>query len=440
MRGYAAAFFTMWLKAAIEILLFFPILFLVHNWIISTETFIWIALLLVFYSLGYLASAWLYLNKWYSLLGVGLSCSCLIVYGGLGLTLSGIFTGLLGFYLFFRGTFIATRAWNNVFPTPIYWLGLGSYFLVSVYYRLQPETRVHLPLLFWLGLISVAITLLVISQERIIQESLPEKNGRHLVNKKQLWHGRIISIAVLCIITIVATVKQLAEGLTYLNHIFWQGVLYIARKISQLFSSPPQEPQPEQTPPPAQLPPAESAEPSAFWMWVEKILYIVVIAVVCVVALYLIYILGKRLIRLGRLLYNWLNRRLNQDGIEQETGYEDESTSLTSWGDLIKSYGSKASNWLERMRKREVKWSDLTTNAEKARYLYRLFVMKSLSKSTKIDSHLTAQEMILTIQQRMPELSDSSEQLASLYNQARYSDHPIQDEDITKLKNSLKSN
>jgi hypothetical protein len=439
MRAQATSFLTMWLKAAVEILLFFPLIFLFHSWLISTDIIVWLASLIGFYSLGYLASAWLHLNKWYSLLGVGLSCSCIIVYGGFGLTLSGIITGLLGFYLFFRGTFITTRAWSIVFPTAFYWLGLGSYFLVSLYFRLNPETRVHLPLLFWLGLISVAITLLVTSQERIIQESLPEKNGRHLVNRKQLWHSRILSIAVLCVITAAATLKQLAEGLAWLNHIFWQGVIYIARKISELFNSPPQEQLPEQTPAPVQLPPAEATEPSAFWVWLEKILYILIIAVVCLAALYLLYIIGKRLIRLGKLLYKWLKRRLDQGEIDQKSGYEDESTSLTSWGDLIKSYSSKASDWLDRLRKREVKWSDLATNAEKARYLYRLFVMKSLSKSNKLDTHLTAQEMILSIQKRTPELSHPSEQLATLYNQARYSDHPIQDEDITKLKKSLKS-
>jgi hypothetical protein len=438
MRTQAASFLTMWLKAALEILLFFPLIFLFHRFLITTDIIIWLASLIGFYSLGYLASAGLHLSKWYSLLAVGLSCSCILVYGGFGITLSGIITGLIGFYLFFRGTFIASRPWYSVLPTQFYWFGLASYFLVSLYFRLIPETRGYLPLLFWLGLLSVAITLLVTSQERIIQESLPEKNGRHLVNKKQIWHSRILSIAVLCVITVAAMIKQLVEALAWINHIFWQGVFYIVRIINQLFSSPPLEPRPEQTPP-AQLPPAEATNPSAFWLWFEKIVNVLLIVCLCLAALYLIFYIGKKLIRLGKHLYNWLKRRLDQGEVDQRAGFEDESTSLTSWGDLFKSYSSKASDWLERLRKREVKWSELTTNAEKARYLYRLFVMKSLSKSTKVDSHLTAQELILSIQRRMPELSDSSEQLASLYNQARYSDHPIQDEDITKLKKSLKS-
>jgi hypothetical protein len=119
-------------------------------------------------------------------------------------------------------------------------------------------------------------------------------------------------------------------------------------------------------------------------------------------------------------------------------GFEDQSTRLTTWGELIKSYSTKASEWLDQLRKREVKWADLKTNAERARYLYRLFVMKGFSKGYPIDTHLTARELILSIQQCMPELSHPSEKLTSLYNQARYSDHPIRDEDIEMLSKALK--
>src|SRR5665647_833871 len=159
MRALTTSFLTMWLKAALELLLFFPLFLLLHRWLISMDIIVWFVLLIGFYSLGYIASTWLHLNKWYSLLIVGLGFSSILVYAGLGLTLSGIATGVLGFYLFFRGTFIANRAWNTVFPTMFYWMGLLSYFLVSVLLHLNPETRGQFPILFWLGLLSVAITL-----------------------------------------------------------------------------------------------------------------------------------------------------------------------------------------------------------------------------------------------------------------------------------------
>ncbi|MEX2462494.1 MAG: hypothetical protein WD469_14545 [Paenibacillaceae bacterium] len=100
----------------------------------------------------------------------------------------------------------------------------------------------------------------------------------------------------------------------------------------------------------------------------EQVIEYLVIIVLSAAALYLIYIIGKKLIRLGMLWYNWLKRRLDQGEVNQIT------------------------DWLEQLSKREVKWSDLTINAERARYLYRLFVMKSLNKDNKLDSHLTAQE------------------------------------------------
>jgi hypothetical protein len=438
MQAHAASFLKMWLKAAVELILAFPLVFLLHYWVISINMPTWIALLIGFYSLGYLASAWLHLNKWYSLLFIGLCCSGIVTYGAFGLSLSGIVTGIFGFYLFFRGTFIAKRAWLTVFQIQYYWLGLAIYFVVAVFFKLKPDMNEYLPLLFWFGLISVAVTLLVSSQERIIQESLPERDGRHLVNNKQLWHSRFLSIAILLIITLAAGLRQIADGLSWLNHMFWKFVLYVAQKLSELFTSKPVEETPPtvEPQPPMVLPPAK--EPSTVIVWLEKIVYVVFIVVICAVLLFLLYLLGKWLIRFSKRLYNWLTGRLDQNEGNQAAGFEDESTRLTTMGDLIKSYSTKVIDWLEQLRKREVKWSDLTTNAERVRYLYRLFVTKSLSKGNKVDLHLTAQEMISTIQHRLPELSHDSEKLASLYNQARYSDHPVGDEDIKRLSKDLK--
>jgi hypothetical protein len=294
-----------------------------------------------------------------------------------------------------------------------------------------------LPALFWLGIGSVALTLIMASQERIIQESIPEKDGRHSVNNKQLWQNRFLSIALLLIIAFVAAFKQLIDGLTWLNSWFWRIVLFIAVKLSELLSSKQtaEIPPAKQQPPPLSLP---AGKPSAFLVWIEKMVYVLIVAVVIIAVLYLGFLLCKRLIRYYRILYNWLKSRLEQSGVDHMAGFEDQSTRLTTWGELIKSYSTKASEWLDQLRKREVKWSDLKTNAERTRYLYRLFVMKGLSKGNPLDTHLTAREMILSIQQRIPELSHPSEKLTSLYNQARYSDHPIRDEDIEKLSKALK--
>jgi hypothetical protein len=172
------------------------------------------------------------LDKWYTLLGAGLFCSFVVVYGGFGLSFSGIVTGLLGFYLFLRGTFMAKRDWKTVFPIHLYWMGLLLYFIVSVFIRLFLDMRGYLPALFWLGIGSVALTLLMASQERIIQESMPEKDGRHLVNNTQLWHIRFLSIAMLLFIALAAEFKQLIVGLTWLNSWFWRIVLLSAEKLS----------------------------------------------------------------------------------------------------------------------------------------------------------------------------------------------------------------
>jgi hypothetical protein len=432
MKAQTASFLKMWLKAAVELILAFPLVFVLYHWVISLNMLAWIAGLIGFYSLGYLACAWLHLNRWYSLLLVGLCCSGVMVYGVFGLTISGVVTGLFGLYLFFRGTFIAKQNWLDVFQIQIYWLGLAIYFVVAVIFRFLPAMRMYLPLLFWLGLISIAITLLITSQERIIQESLLEREGRHLVSNKQLWHSRILSIGILLIITFAAGLRQIADGLFWLMKF----IFFIAEKIMKLTALKTVEAPSEEPHAPMKL--INPKDPNAFIVWLEKILYVLFIVIASAAALYLIYILAKQLVRLIRRLYNWLNGRINENEGKQTIRFEDETSRLATAGGLIKNYSMKVADWLEQLRKREVKWTDLTTNADRIRYLYRIFVMKSLSKGNKVILHLTAQEMISTIKEKLPELSHDHEKLASLYNQARYSDHPIRDEELIKLSKTLK--
>jgi hypothetical protein len=432
----AHSFATLLLQALVELTIFFPLILFLNFRFISISIVAWIAVLAGFYALGYLACIGLRLDKWYSLVATGLCCSCVIGYGGFGFSYTGIVTGVLGFYLLIRGTFITKRGWKNVFPIHFYWIGLIMYFVVSVLFRLNPETRVFLPALFWLGFISVALTLIMTSQERIIQESLPEKNGRHLVNPIQLRNNRLLSIAILTIIFMVAAIKQLVEGFLWLNKWFWNSLIYIVQMLSKLTSSQQKEAPPDNTATPPLLPSNDS--PSVFWVWLEKILYILISAVAIAIVLFLLYKIYKWVLRYGVVVYKWLIRKLKHNRMEEASGFEDESTRLVTFGGLIKGYGSRVTDWLDWLRKREVKWSDLTTNAERVRYLYRQFVTKNLSKGTKINLHLTAEETVSAIQRIKHESSHHNEMLLSrLYNQARYSNHSIADEEVVELGKKL---
>lgn len=438
MRTHAISLGQMWMKVVIELLLFFPLVWMLFLIFISMPFMEWLALLAGFYSLGYMASAWFRLNAWYSLVLSALGCSLVIVFGGLGLNYNGVVSGLVGIYLFFRGTFIAKRSWSIVFPIPYYWIGLFLYFVESVVLRFNSGTQQYVPLLFWLGLISVAITLLMTSQERIIQESLPEKNGRHLVTPAQLWQARVLSLGVLLLIGFFATIQQLGEGLQWLNYWFWNSASAILHWLNKLMTTTNTEApiQPAEQPP-MMLP--EANNPSLFMIWLEKILYVLLVVFLFALLLLLTYVLYKKVFRYIVILFRWFAGRLSVNRTEKSSGYEDESIRLVTLRELIGSYGIKVSHWLDQLRMREVKWGDLTSNAERIRYLYRLFVMKSLTHSLKVDTHLTAQEIILSIRQGKPELSHTSEKLSQLYNQARYSEHPIEDEDVKALSKALKN-
>jgi hypothetical protein len=424
-------FVVIWLQAAVELILFFPVFMLIDDALLSVNLWFWMLGLTLFYMAGYGISRFLKLDKWYSLTVAALCISGAIAVGLFGLSKAGYVTGAIGFYLFFRGVFMANRSWKMMFHSYYYWSGLFLYFAVSVIFRFRQEAQAYESELFWLGLLSVAVTLLITSQEQIIQESLPEKTGNHLVNPAMLWQNRLLTIALLVVITCVAAFNQLSQSFVWVNRWFWQTLFYL---IAKLFPKSKEAP-PDITPAanPALLPPP-AGKPSAFLLWLEKIAYYLVLALIAAALLICIYFIGKWIIRYTRIIYRWLLLRVNNTKKHEWMGYEDESVRLFNWQNIKESYGGKVRDWLDQMLKRELKWSELKTNAERVRFIYRQLLMRSAARGFEAKPYYTVQEVIQAMKQWKPDSAPKGEKLAQLYNKARYSNHSIETQEVEELK------
>ncbi|MDB5054349.1 MAG: hypothetical protein JWM44_2399 [Bacilli bacterium] len=425
----------MWLQAAAEVIVFFPVALILYLLFISNPLWPWLGVLMLFYTAGYAAFAYVRLVKGYSLTIASLMCSGIIAIGLFSFTWSGYVTWFLGFYLFFRGVNMAKKTWDQIFPPYLLWIGLLLYFVESVIFHFNPSTRYEQNILFWLGLLNAIMALFILSQTQIISVSMPTKNGRHMINSTILWQNRLLIVGLLAVIFVVASIKQLAEALLWLNKFFWKNLDYLVQKLNRMTDKPIPDAA-VNTPNPIQALP--QASPSAFWIWLEKAVFYLFAALIFVALVILLYFLGKRLFRTVKIIYKWLMLRLNNQPLAAEKGYEDESTKLFSWKNLKDTYRDLLTDGLNQLRAKEAKWDDLTNNAERIRFLYRQLLIRSVSKGFEFNRHLTVQETMIAIQQWKPDSLSKNEHLSHLYNQARYSDHPITDQEVIALREEYK--
>jgi hypothetical protein len=168
----------------------------------------------------------------------------------------------------------------------------------------------------------------------------------------------------------------------------------------------------------------EASKPSAFSLILEKVLTVLAVIVAALLLLFALYQLF-RLIK--RLMKNLLVRIRDYTRAIGE-GYTDKTESLLDWGEVARSAKERWESFAQRHKKPPA-WESLSPR-DKVRRVYALLI-KKLKNSTP---SLTAREALQSSELSLPPAQ--AQQIASLYEQARYSDHPISPEDADVLRKS----
>ena len=194
-------------------------------------------------------------------------------------------------------------------------------------------------------------------------------------------------------------------------------ILYLMR----LFPSPSQETAKEISEnTPAELGAMEAGDPALLWVIMEKVAY----ALLAVMVVVFLYLLAKRIPRLLRRLRDKLRSWLSGYIDTLNADYSDESESLSGRGDALVQ---KVRARLRRLRP-PPKWRDMD-NRLRVRSVYT-----RLLRSHPIPCDVTARD---AIGNALPVKRADSRLLAESYDRARYSDHPITDEDAANAKRAL---
>ena len=166
-------------------------------------------------------------------------------------------------------------------------------------------------------------------------------------------------------------------------------------------------------------------ETGAFWKYTEKIL----IALALILAAAALVWLGVRVYRLLRKGVLRLLEKLR--GVTKSLGedYVDEQESL-DWGEMSRGVKDELKKRLEKLTRREKKWTEMDAR-EKVRHVVR----RMYKKAGDGLSSLTIREAA----SQLPRGSASEEEVASLYEQARYAGTPPTDEQAERLRRDVKA-
>ncbi len=165
----------------------------------------------------------------------------------------------------------------------------------------------------------------------------------------------------------------------------------------------------------------EGAEPSAFALFMEKVAMVLAIVLITALVIFVAYQIGKKL----RKWFGKVWERLQAYTKKIGDSYEDSAERIPVWGDVQNAAREK---WEQYKRRANLTpWSKLTPR-DTVRRIYALLLLRTrevnptqTAKETLTGDHLGLQE-------------ETAAELAALYDEARYSDHPLSMEQAQAIR------
>jgi hypothetical protein len=414
-RWIAAAF-----KGTAEVAFTFPVLFLLAiYWVPRSSLPLWFVLLASCYVLGYtFARIWASASRVLLVfVAVLITVSVFLLF--LGASVAGTWIGAVcGFVLFFRGHRSLDSSWRVDFPIQAMWIAVGLYLPAAVIFRIVERLHPYANSLLWLGLATLAIVIFVANETRLRRETNAKGNNNipsAIRNMNRIW--------TLLLFLVILLLGSLGKIRDWLNERFTS----LLRLISRIFASGDNdfiEIDVEDSSGPIRMPFEEQMNnDSVLMQWFIKIVVIIAVVAFTVFLGFVLYRVGKRLSSFLAVLIRWITRG-GEGGLGvTTTGYEDEKENLLNWKDLRGGLSDRLQSWLDRWNEREPKWFDLQDNRERARYLYRLFINRGISRGYGFKAYLTPVETGEDMAQwERGEERKLMGKLGRLYTQARYAD------------------
>jgi len=429
----SGGFLKVLFQGLVECLLYFPVLFIPAFYLLpETYRWIWPAVVLGGYLLGYLGSVWFKFDRqikaylWAFLIAVGVS----IVFAGVDRALVYLIPVL--FIASYRGSRMEQVDWNKMFPGIYFLVGLILYGVSSFVLRYLDSFNEGIVAMTWMGAAALITTLLIVNRQSVLEETLPG-NDQPILERRVLRYNRWFVIILLLLIGIVAFLPQLQQWVFDLARGITSWIIGIMGTGTEQVPDSPSEPEP---PPEIPLFDEETKQPNPWLKVTEQILLYAVFIGIGIGIIYGLYRLGKVLPQLYRRFTAWMNRLMNRQHAHSSLGYEDE---------VEKIEHDPASKRLRRLLSGmriggKFRSGEGTQQLnEIIRHMYRMILSRSIREGYHWKASLTPRETKSELMEWDGVSDRIPPSLIELYEEARYGNRAITQEEVDRLQQERKS-
>lgn len=332
---------------------------------------------------------------------------------------------LIAFGLLYAMIHLGMRSAQNnpedVLSSRVLALGLATFLLVPIFYRLDPFLQEKAFGHLAIGVAAIATAFFLLNRMQLALANLQDRAGPGGVAPDIRVKNTLYVVALLAAVLITANIDAISRGLGALWDRFIAWLNQISRSSGERADIPVQ---PEMPMIPIEVEPEKQ---SPFWAWLQDLIVYVISGVIIVALLGAIgYLMVTQLIPFLRRVVGGLNRER-----ERKVDYKDETERLER-PDLR----ALISRTVSRMRPRQVVLPD--DPRERVRMRYRLMLEAAAKDGLPADPALTPMETAQELEAREWRKKPAG-LLVRLYNPVRYGEKNVDPKDLAELEQAWDS-
>ncbi|MNH93832.1 hypothetical protein D3C73_464400 [compost metagenome] len=418
------------LLALLELVVFFPLVVVIQAYVMQTPLWLTFLQLWIFYIIGLAGGASQWLSRTiYEVL------YALVLGSVLSLWLQGTFwqgwlSSIIGIFLIMRGIRLTRNSWSQLFPVTVYIMGLLVYLLAVPIMGRMELFKPYAGLTNFLGFISLIIFFFYFNRIQLTGATLSTSSQAFSSLSASVRSiNRLWIIVIILLIGIIGFFQQIKDGFTSMLRSI---IMFLISLIPK--DQPAPEPSPAASAPPPELPPMVPSEPSWLAVLLEKLFMIIGYTLLAVLIIAAVYMIFKRLAPiLIKAIRKLLSRLRFVSEEADQAGYSDEQELVVEWRELPGAWLKGLTNRLLRKGQTELRWSQLKTNRERVRFLYRGLVRQATDKGHNHNQAYTPNESGRSWITKDIYPAQSATDITSAYNRVRYGNEEISDDEMKKL-------
>lgn len=200
-----------WAQGALELLLFFPVVFAIGILLLPDfYVWFWIGSLLVSYLVGIIEGYFLRNGKKLLCVLSGLFISGVAAYAFAGINFKLIIIYAIYLLVLYRGILYTKLPLNKVFPETAYWYGFWIYFIAYFVFNFVHKLEPYVPLVSWMGVVIVAVY--IFHANTLLIKSMVYSTNKKFISVSVIRHNRIA-------ISVIFSIIFALSGISKLKHV-----------------------------------------------------------------------------------------------------------------------------------------------------------------------------------------------------------------------------